>query len=139
MMGRIRGKDTKPEMLVRKYLFAHGFRYRLHGRKLSGHPDLVLRKYGAVIFVHGCFWHRHEGCRDATTPSTRVDFWCQKFKSNMSRDQRNVVTLMSSGWRVAIVWECHLKRMELRTLNALEAWLKEGGQSWTSDELCRGN
>ena len=93
MMAGIGGKDTKPELALRKGLFALGLRYRLHDRKLPGRPDIVLPRWNAVVFVHGCFWHRHPGCRFATTPSTRPEFWLDKFKKNVARDQRNVVAL----------------------------------------------
>ena len=110
MMAGIRAKDTKPEMVVRKYLHKRGFRYRLHMRKLPGSPDLVLVKYRVAIFVHGCFWHRHAGCRYATIPATNVDHWRQKFDSNVARDARKESMLHNAGWRVIIVWECDLKR-----------------------------
>ena len=110
MMSGIRGKDTRPEMLVRKELHRLGFRFRLHDRKLSGKPDLVLRKHSAVIFVHGCYWHRHERCRYATTPATRREFWLQKFEANVLRDRHAQETLRAAGWRVFVVWECALRR-----------------------------
>ena len=107
-MSRIRSKDTKPEILLRKALHGIGFRYRLHDRKLPGSPDLVFSKYRAVIFVHGCFWHRH-GCKWTTMPSTRKHFWAEKFAANVERDKNNRDKLLELGWRVAIVWECTLK------------------------------
>jgi DNA mismatch endonuclease (patch repair protein) len=123
MMAGIRGMDTKPEMLVRRALHAQGFRYRLHDRRLPGSPDIVLPRYRAVIFVHGCFWHRHEECRFSTTPSTRPEFWQHKFNSNVERDRRNVEALTSKGWRVAIVWECALRSTPTRTISAVSEWL----------------
>jgi DNA mismatch endonuclease (patch repair protein) len=107
-MSRIRGKDTKPEMIVRKWLWANGFRYRLHKKSLSGNPDIILQKYNLIIFVHGCFWHSHN-CHLAATPKTRQDFWLPKLKENVKRDKRNIKKLLKDGWRVAIVWECALK------------------------------
>lgn len=109
MMAGIRGKDTRPEMVVRRALHARGFRYRLNVRSLPGAPDLVFPKRRAVIFIHGCYWHRHEGCRYATTPATNTEFWASKFAGNVARDARNVRDLRSAGWRVGIIWECALK------------------------------
>lgn len=110
MMRSIRGKDTKPELLLRRALHAFGFRYRLHQKGLPGRPDLVFPKYRAAVFVHGCFWHRHPGCPKATTPATREDFWRSKFAENTARDRRNIDRLQSAGWRVLVVWECELAR-----------------------------
>lgn len=109
-MSRIRSRNTRPELQLRKALHKMGFRYRLHEKKLPGSPDLVFPKYRAVIFVHGCFWHRH-GCKQTTTPSTRKEFWLGKFKANVERDKRNVKKLRISGWRVLIIWECELKKL----------------------------
>ena len=108
-MQRVRGQDTDPEMLLRRGLHAKGFRYRLHHRGLPGKPDLVFPKHCAVIFVHGCFWHRHPGCRYATTPASRAEFWAAKFDENVKRDARVVAKLAGDGWRVALVWECGLR------------------------------
>ena len=110
MMSGIRGKDTRPELLVRSGLHRMGFRFRLHDRKLPGSPDLVLRRYSAAVFVHGCYWHRHEGCRFATTPATRPEFWQEKFDANVARDRRHQQLLRGAGWRVFVVWECALRR-----------------------------
>lgn len=109
MMSGIRGKDTKPELLVRKYLHAQGFRYRLNDRSLPGTPDIVLPRWRTVIFVHGCFWHRHSGCRFAYTPKSRQDFWQKKFDNNISRDECAIANLKGAGWRVLVVWECTLR------------------------------
>ena len=109
MMAGIRGKDTKPELRLRKALFARGFRYRLHDKSLPGKPDIVLRKHNTVIQVHGCFWHRHEGCRYATIPATRPEFWKKKFADNVARDRRNDVRLRELGWTVVTVWECEIR------------------------------
>lgn len=127
MMAGIRGRDTKPELLLRRALHALGLRYRLHHRGLPGRPDLVFPRRRAVVFVHGCFWHRHENCRYATTPVTRPDFWMQKFRSNVERDRRNQHALLAAGWRVAIVWECLLKKQAAGDVaRALAVWLEEG-------------
>ena len=107
-MAAIRRADTKPEMLIRRGLHARGFRYRLHDRKLPGRPDLTLSKHNAVIFVNGCFWHGHD-CPMFRWPATRQEFWRDKITGNMERDVRNIATLLSSGWRVALIWECALK------------------------------
>jgi len=109
MMSGIRGKDTKPEMLVRRFLHGHGFRYRLHDRTLPGMPDLVFPRHGAVVFVHGCFWHRHKACKYATTPGTNADFWKSKFSDTVRRDRAAVARLLDAKWRVIILWECGLR------------------------------
>lgn len=106
MMSRIRGRDTKPEVALRKALFRRGFRYRANDRRLPGSPDIVFPKYGAVVLVHGCYWHRHPGCPKAYTPKSRLEFWQSKFDQNVARDRRNLEELLAAGWRVAIVWEC---------------------------------
>ena len=105
-MSRIRSQDTKPEMVVRSFLHRNGFRFRLHVKTLPGHPDIVLPKYKTVIEVRGCFWHRHAGCKEATVPSSNVDFWQEKFRYNIERDLKNESALQSLGWNVIIVWEC---------------------------------
>lgn len=109
MMSGIRGKDTKPEMEVRRYLHARGLRFRLHGAKLPGKPDLVFPKYRTALFVHGCFWHRHTGCKFASVPTTRPDFWQRKFSENVERDKRAVERLNLMGWRTLTIWECEVK------------------------------
>lgn len=108
-MSRIRSKDTNPEKRVRSFLHRAGYRFRLHRKDLPGTPDIVLPKYRKVIFVHGCFWHRHEGCKFAYSPKTRTDFWQKKFEENITRDQRNRDMLFQMGWKVEIVWECETK------------------------------
>ncbi|USE81520.1 DNA mismatch endonuclease Vsr [Cupriavidus gilardii] len=108
-MSGIRGKNTRPEIRLRKFLHKAGFRYRLHDRSLPGSPDVVLPRYRTVILVHGCFWHRHRNCRLATTPGTNVEFWQRKFSSNVERDSLAVQKLLDGGWRVIVVWECGLK------------------------------
>lgn len=125
MMSRIRGKDTQPEMTIRRALHAAGIRYRLHVGSLPGRPDLVLPKYSAVCLVHGCYWHRHAGCSYATTPATRPEFWKEKFRSNVERDRRQQRQLREMGWRIAVVWECTLKRNEADVVvGRLIRWLQ---------------
>jgi len=125
MMAGIKGKNTKPELALRRALHAHGFRYRLHSKKVHGRPDLVLPKHGAVVFVHGCFWHRHEGCRYATIPSTRAEFWRAKFEANVARDSAVRVALLEAGWRVATIWECALRKPEqvAAAVDRFSTWL----------------
>jgi DNA mismatch endonuclease (patch repair protein) len=108
-MSRVRGKDTTPEMRVRRALHALGYRFRLHRRDLPGRPDIVLPKYQTAIFVHGCFWHRHPGCKKASVPKSRPEYWHQKFATNAERDIRTQVELEKMGWKVGIVWECETK------------------------------
>lgn len=107
-MSRIRGKDTKPEIAVRKMLHAAGFRFRLHVKDLPGKPDIVLPKWKTVVLVHGCFWHRHEGCPRCTTPTSNSEYWDKKFVKNVERDKNDKKTLERLGWKVLIVWECEV-------------------------------
>lgn len=119
-MSRIKGKDTKPEMVVRKFLFAHGFRYRLHDKKLPGKPDIVLKKYNTVIFVNGCFWHGHEGCRYFKIPATKHDWWKKKIADTKMRDLKYQEDLIKDGWKIIVLWECELKNNQAEaTLNQL--------------------
>lgn len=111
MMAGIKGANTRPELELRRALHAASYRFRLHSGKLAGKPDIVLPRYRTVIFVHGCFWHRHDGCRYATTPATRTEFWQDKFDANVRRDARNQADLQAGLWRLAIVWECSIKRL----------------------------
>ena len=108
MMAGIKGKNTKPEILVRKALHAQGYRFRLHDKRLPGRPDIVLRKYKTVIFVHGCFWHKHD-CKHFKWPKTRPDFWRKKIEGNVARDKRHQQELQELGWNVKVVWECELQ------------------------------
>ncbi|MEP7197979.1 MAG: DNA mismatch endonuclease Vsr [Saprospiraceae bacterium] len=124
-MSRIKGKDTKPEMLVRKFLHANGFRYKLHDKKLPGKPDIVLPKYKTAIFVHGCFWHGHEGCKYYVVPKTKTEWWLNKISRNKVNDEKAVKVLRKDGWRIINVWECDLrpqklKKKLLKILNYLE-------------------
>ena len=112
-MSAIKSKNTKPEVEVRKLLHSMGFRFRLHKKDLPGSPDIVLPKYKTVIFVHGCFWHRHQNCKYASNPKTRVDFWNKKFNDNIERDNKNQKDLKSLGWESKIIWECEIKNKEL--------------------------
>ena len=109
LMARIGPKNSKPEIVVRQLLHAMGYRFRLHAKELPGRPDIVMRPRRKVIFVHGCFWHRHEGCRRTTTPKTRREFWEVKFEANKARDRRVQVELVEAGWRYLVVWECEVK------------------------------
>jgi DNA mismatch endonuclease (patch repair protein) len=112
-MSRVKSENTKPEIVFRKLLHRAGFRYRLYDKKLPGKPDLVLKKYKTIVFVHGCFWHRHENCpRSNLTPRDNAEYWAAKQARNAARDAENVVKLESAGWRAFIVWECELKRPE---------------------------
>jgi DNA mismatch endonuclease (patch repair protein) len=116
LMARIRGKDTNPERAVRRFLHKNGLRFRLHPRNLPGRPDIVLPRLRTVIFVHGCFWHRHPGCIKTTTPSTRRDFWKTKFRENITRDHRKIAELSAQGWKTLTIWECEVKDARLTRL-----------------------
>ena len=112
-MAAIKSKNTKPEIAVRKMLHALGYRFRLHRKDLPGSPDIVLPKYKTVIFVHGCFWHRHENCKYASTPKTRKEFWENKFNENMKRDKNNFKELKKLNWNLLVIWECETKNINL--------------------------
>lgn len=112
-MASVKARDTRPEMLVRRLLFSLGFRYRLHDRGLPGSPDIVFRGRKKAIFVHGCFWHRHEGCPLARLPKSRLDFWIPKLEGNRERDARKLLQLQSQGWDALVIWECELKDLNL--------------------------
>jgi DNA mismatch endonuclease (patch repair protein) len=109
MMAKVKNKNTSPELIVRRFLYGAGFRYRLHNKGLPGSPDIVLPKYNTVIFIHGCFWHGHT-CNKGKRPTTRIEFWNQKLDKNIERDQQSQTLLKESGWRVITVWECQLKK-----------------------------
>lgn len=116
MMSGIRARNTEPELAVRKFLFAAGLRYRLHVRTMPGHPDIVLPRYRAVVQVHGCFWHQHPGCKFAYVPKSRPHFWIPKLAANVARDASNAIALRKLGWRVFVVWECHVNERILSGL-----------------------
>ncbi len=119
-MSRIKSKNTKPEMLVRKFLNANGFRFRLHTKELAGKPDIVLPKYKTVIFINGCFWHGHKNCKYFTIPKTRTEWWTAKINANIINDTKAVKTLKKDGWQVIVVWQCQLKPVKLeKTLSTL--------------------
>ena len=126
MMANIKGKNTKPEITIRSLLHRQGFRFRIHDRSLPGTPDIVLKKYKAAVFVHGCYWHRHENCKLASTPKQNKVFWRKKFNANICRDGEVYFKLKHLGWRVAIIWECAIRdKINLSDyLKTLTAWLK---------------
>lgn len=125
-MSRIRCRDTKPEEIVRKYLFSRGFRYRKNDPSLPGKPDIVLPKYKTVIFVNGCFWHGHEGCRYFVWPKNNANFWKEKIERNIERDTHNYQLLAERGWKIIVVWECELKKnVRIQTLTRLSDQIKE--------------
>ncbi|WP_426175578.1 very short patch repair endonuclease [Massilia sp. TWR1-2-2] len=130
MMSGIKGKNSKPEMLVRKLLFAAGFRFRLHRRELPGTPDIVLPGRKIAIFVHGCFWHAHAGCKYAKLPATRPDFWATKLNANVDRDRQAIEKLTAMGWRVLCVWECSTRNSASASslTNDLKEWINGTGQ-----------
>lgn len=123
-MSRIRGANTKPELAVRSMLHRMGYRFRISNKTLPGKPDIVLPKYRAVIFVHGCFWHRHQGCKYAYTPKSRLDFWGRKFEGNVMRDKNNLSLLKKTGWLPLVVWECEIKRDPVATLGRVSKILQ---------------
>jgi DNA mismatch endonuclease (patch repair protein) len=130
VMSKIRSKNTKPEMILRKALFARGFRYRVNDRRLPGTPDIVLPRYRTVIFVHGCFWHGHESCKYASTPKSNIGFWVDKITTNKKRDMIHTEQLIALGWTVLTVWECdirhHFKHDLPRLIDAVEAGILQG-------------
>lgn len=134
IMRAVKRTHTAPEIIVRQALHSLGLRFRLHRRDLPGSPDIVLPRFRTVVFVHGCFWHRHPDCRYATTPKSRQDYWLPKFTANVERDTRKEALLREQGWRVLLVWECEAKKRE-RLLNRLrrEFGLAEGLQDDASD------
>lgn len=123
-MSRIKGKDTKIEVEVRKYLFSKGYRFRKNDKRYPGKPDIVLPTYHVAIFVHGCFWHRHEGCKDATTPKTRTEFWLEKFDKNVKNDRIKQEKLRELGGKVIVIWECEIKKDLIKTMEWLEQEIK---------------
>lgn len=136
MMAGIRGKNTRPEVRLRKALHAMGFRFRLHDKRLPGRPDIVLPKWKVAIEVHGCFWHRHEGCRYSSTPATRPEFWAEKFAANVARDRRNLENLKELGWRTAVIWECWLREKDIGGLSEeLCNWIRSGEREFASAQI----
>lgn len=133
-MASIHGKDTKPELYFRKQLFALGYRYRLHASNIYGHPDLFFPKYKTAVFIHGCFWHRHPGCKYASNPKSRIEFWDKKFMNNVERDKRIVSTLQETGIKCLIVWECSVKKMK-KSKECKEMILKDVTEFFESNEL----
>jgi len=127
LMSRIKGKNSSPELLVRRLLWRAGFRFRLHARELPGRPDIILPRWHVAVFVHGCFWHLHKGCRYSQLPATRPDFWKNKLEANRERDQRKTSALLASGWRVAVVWECAVRADATMSVQLLEEWIRSGG------------
>lgn len=126
-MRRIKGKDTKIEVEVRSWLFSRGFRFRKNDKRYPGKPDIVLPKYKTVIFINGCFWHRHTGCKYATTPKTRTEFWLEKFERNVRNDELHRQQLEDMGWKVITIWECQLKRNSFEiTLGNMENMIRQG-------------
>ncbi|MDD4992826.1 MAG: DNA mismatch endonuclease Vsr [Paludibacter sp.] len=124
IMSKISSKETKPEILVRKYLFAKGFRYRKNVKELPGKPDVVLPKYKIIIFIHGCFWHGHEGCKKSALPTTNLEFWKDKLEKNKERDKSDILKLQEIGWKVIVIWQCELKNIAFRN-NRLEKLVAE--------------
>jgi DNA mismatch endonuclease (patch repair protein) len=127
-MSRIRGKDTQIEVEVRKYLFSKGFRYRKNVSELPGKPDIVLPKYNTVVFIHGCYWHRHPGCKYSYTPKSNTDFWEKKFSANIKNDERKREQLESAGWKVIVLWECDIEHRFEQTMEMLVSRLWESNQ-----------
>lgn len=123
-MSRIRLKDTKPELVVRRLIHGLGYRYRLHDRHLPGHPDLVFKGRGKIIFIHGCFWHLHAGCANNRPPKTRRDFWMPKLEGNRARDKREQAKLRKLGWRIMVIWECQLADTD-RLTKRIQAFLEK--------------
>ena len=137
-MSHIKAKNTKPEVIVRQYLHAEGFRFRIHVKNLPGCPDVVLAKYRTCVFVNGCFWHGHRSCRYATSPKTNSEFWSKKIQNNIKRDELSTQALEALGWKVAIVWECELKK-EIRdeTLPHLAEQIRNNGASYAEEQAQR--
>jgi DNA mismatch endonuclease (patch repair protein) len=126
-MSRIKGKNTKPEMLVRRFLFSKGYRYRLHDKSLPGKPDLVLPKYKTIVFIHGCFWHGHEGCKYFVIPKTRTEWWLDKIGKNRQNDKQAIQLLKKDGWKIIVIWECDLRPGKIEAiLISLQKTLNNG-------------
>ncbi len=125
VMSRIKGKDTKPELLLRSLLHKRGFRFRIHDKRLPGKPDIVLPRYRTVILVHGCFWHRHPNCQYASTPKSRQKFWLNKFEKTIQRDKGQAAMLEEMGWHLIVVWECELKKDSQGVINKISSAILE--------------
>lgn len=125
IMSKIKSKNTKPEILVRKYLHSCGFRFRVHDKKLSGNPDIVLKKYKTIIFINGCFWHGHENCKNYKVPRTRTDWWIIKMSRTKERDQLHYKTLKEDNWKIIVIWECELKENASDRLQRLVLEIKQ--------------
>lgn len=140
MMSSIKGKDTQPELIIRRYLHVRGFRYRLHVSSMPGKPDIVMPRYRLCIFIHGCFWHRHDGCKYATTPKTRPKFWMKKFATNRQRDIQVKMRLHAAGWRVFEIWECGFRNRNEDSINWLPEYIRSdiAMLSWP-DYVCSGD
>ena len=137
IMSHIGGKETKPEVMVRKFIFSKGLRYKKNDKQLPGTPDIVLPKYRTVVFIHGCFWHGHKGCRKSELPDTGRDFWGRKISENMTRDQRNIDELEERGWRVIVVWQCEInnsKKREKRIESLIGEIMENDGKLSSSQE-----
>lgn len=133
LMSKVRSRDTKPEWILRCGLHRLGIRYRLKNKHLAGNPDLVFPKFHAAVFVHGCYWHRHKGCKDASIPKTNVDFWEKKFIENIERDRRAIDQLENNGWRTLVVWECELTRNAFETIYRVANWLNQGDAPYSNN------
>lgn len=127
-MSHIRSNNTSIEVKVRKYLFSLGFRYRKNDKRLPGKPDIVLPKYKTVVFIHGCFWHRHPNCKRASTPKTRENYWIPKFQRNVENDKKNLTTLQSLGWHTIVIWECEVNNQFEQTMDALVSEIRSQAQ-----------
>ncbi len=125
VMSKIRGKNTKPEMILRSQLFRQGFRFRVHQKDLPGTPDIVLAKYKTVIFVHGCFWHYHKACREGRIPLTNSKFWKEKLQRNITKDEANIKALKKDKWKVFVIWECEIEKQLERTMTKLMVKIKQ--------------
>lgn len=128
LMSKIRGKNTRPELQLRRLLWRSGLRFRLHGKDIPGRPDIVLRRWRVVVLVHGCFWHHHDNCSLFRMPATNTEFWIPKLTRNRQRDAETVSELRSAGWRVAVVWECALRLDAQEAATAIASWVRDGSQ-----------
>lgn len=134
LMAKIKGKDTKPEILIRKYLFSKGLRFRKNDKRYPGKPDLVLPKYHVALFVNGCFWHRHPDCKIATTPRSNQEYWQAKFAKNIANDKKKHAALEEMGWRVLVVWECELSTLKKREERLPRLYEEITGHAWVEDK-----